>query len=223
MRIRQVVSFALATFLAVAGAGLQNPAHAGSLIYEILADTSGIGTGGLIDMNINAVNFPTLPSVSVLVYNPITDGTVTPGFSGIDPPIGTASGDLTGPGVSMNNTVFSEGGQDFAAKSFFDVFVDISGSEVGPGAVGPWSGSVFTFSISDAAGNSVGATFTVNPNVDTNGNPIVDGTIYPQPTADVRVIPVSGSAIPEPSSVILLGLGLEAVVVAGRLRTRRAG
>ncbi len=54
MSFRRTVSFALATLLAVAGAGLSNPARAGSASYEILADTTGLvpGAGGLIDINL---------------------------------------------------------------------------------------------------------------------------------------------------------------------------
>jgi hypothetical protein len=65
------------------------------------------------------------------------------------------------------------------------------------------------------------ATFTVNPNVDPNGNPIVDGTILPMSSgSQVMIIPLS--SVPEPSSVILLGLGLGAVVGGRRLVELRA-
>jgi hypothetical protein len=224
MSIRCVAQFALATFMAVVGAGLQGPAHAGSMTYEILADTSGLvqGSGGLLDMNLGASYPPGSPSVSVSFYNPITDGIISPAPSASDPYTGTAAGDLLGAGVTMNNSQStSEVGQDFVVKSFFDVFVDISGPEVGSGAVGPWSGTVIVFNIYDAAGTVESATFTVNPNVDPNGNPIVDGTILPMSSgSQVMIIPLS--SVPEPSSVILLGLGLGAVVGGRRLVELRA-
>ncbi len=221
MSIRQVVSFALAAFIAGVGAGLQNPACAGSLMYEILADTSSLipGPGGLIDINLGVSYPPGSSSVSALVYGPITDGVISPGAS--VGPTGTAAGDLTGSGVSMSNTQSTnELGQNFQVGSFFDVFVDISGPEIGSGAVGPWSGSVLAVTIYDSQNNAEGAMFTVNPNVDQNGNPIVDGTVGISTTGP-QVIVIPFASIPEPSSIMLLGLGLGAVVAIGRIRRRR--
>jgi hypothetical protein len=126
---------------------------------------------------------------------------------------------LTTPGgVTTNNTTATnELSQDFAVNPFFDVFVTLSGPEIGPGAVGPWSGSVFNLSIFDWAGDMESATLTVNPNVDTNGNPIVDGTIGIMTSgSQVQVL-----SVPEPSSAILLALGLGAIVAGARLRRSR--
>jgi hypothetical protein len=218
MKMRPIISMASATLLTIAFAACSNPAHAGSVTYEILADTSGLipGPGGLIDINLGVSFPPGSASVSVRVFNPITDGVL-----GAATPIsGTAAGDLTTPGgVTANNTMATnELSQAFAPKSFFDVFVEIQGPEIGPGAVGPWSGSVFNLAIFDSGTGMESATLTVNPNVDTKGNPIVDGTIGIATSGpQVQVL-----LVPEPSSAMLLGLGLGAAAAIGRFRKRRA-
>jgi hypothetical protein len=212
--INRVVFRGLTAFFAVFLAGYFAPVYAGSVTFEILADTSGLipGPGGLIDINLGVSFPPGSPSVSVQVFDPMTDGTL-----GAATPIsGTAAGDLTTPGgVTANNTMATnELSQDFAPKSFFDVFVTISGPEVGSGAVGPWSGSVFNLAIFDSGTGMESATLTVNPHVDANGDPIVDGTIGIMTSGpQVQVL-----EIPEPSSAVLLGLGVVAVVTGGRLR-----
>ena len=167
------------------------------MTFEILVNTSGLaqGPGGLIDMQLSPAYPPGSPSVSALVFNPTTDGTISSGASLSDPATGTAAGDLTTPaGVSMNNTAFSEIGQDFTVASFFDVFVTISGTEIGPGAVGPFSGTVISLTVFDSGSGMESTTFTVNPNIDGNGNPIIDGTIgYSTSDGNVTVIAQSQS------------------------------
>ena len=141
-----------------------------------------------------------------------------------DPATGTAAGGLTLPGgVKMNNTEFSETGQNFAVKTFFDVYVTLSGSEIGAGAVGPWSGTVFTLNVYDSIITDPGLSisFTVNPNIDGNGNPIVDGTVGVL-ASNSNVSAIQTSPVPEPSSVVPLSIGLLAVNYFRRLRKRRA-
>jgi PEP-CTERM motif len=237
MRFRRILSFALATLLTGTGAGLFNPARAGSLTYEIIVDTStadsGLvsGPGGLIVVSLSPAFPPMSPSVSMQVFGASSDGVL----GSVSSSTGT-TGDLTTM-VTANNTQSSELDQNFSiapgsfpAHSFFDVFVTLSGSEIGPGAVGPVSGTVFSLNIYDSVITDppIGISFTVNPNVDSNGNPIADGTVTWMTTvnlmpasAPITVIPQTG-AVPEPSSVMLLGLGLATVAVAGRVRRSRA-
>ena len=244
---RQIASLGVAALLAVAVTGISGKANAGSVTYEIKYDTSVLvpGAGGLIDFYLDATNPtasqtpPTPASVSVRAYNPSTDGIL----SSTIPVSGNAMGDLTTPaGVTTDNsTAPNELQQRFSVASFFDVFVTLSGSEIGPGASGNWSGTVFTLSVFDSqpSGNYLYAQFSVNPNVDQNGNPIVDGTVgtatsgvlLPNGQNAVQIIQL---AVPEPSSVVLLSLGMGAVIAIGRCtdagrrlivndRRRRAG
>jgi hypothetical protein len=222
MSARQIFSIGLASLLAAAVAGSFQPAHAGSVSYEIKFDTSSLvpGPGGLIDIALNPAFAESPATVSVDVFNPTTDGTL-----GAATPIsGTATGDLTTPaGVTANNsTLQNELTQDFTVKTFFDVFVTLSGPEVGSGAVGPFSGTVFSLTIFDSGTGMEGATLTVNPNIGPNGMPIVDGTVGISTTGQqVMVIPV-GPVVPEPSSMVLMGLGGVALVTIGRSRSKRA-
>lgn len=226
MSVRKVVSRGLAMILAIAGSGSGhfNPAHAGSVTYEILADTSGLipGPGGVLDISLNPA-YPAgpPPSVSVDVFNPITDGSVIPGTA--TPISGTAAGDLTtAGGVTADNTQpANELTQAFTVGSFFDVFVTLSGSEIGPGAVGPFSGTVFNLSIYDSGTGMEGAQLTVNPNVSPGGMPIVDGTVGIVTTGPQVVVILVPNSVPEPSSIMLMGLGLGGVVAIGRLRRKR--
>jgi PEP-CTERM motif len=210
---------ALFTLVSVGAVGWQQPVRAGSITYEIQADTSGLvpGPGGLIDMQLGVSFPPASPSVSVWVFDPVTDGIL-----GSSTPIsGTATGDLATPGgVTANNiTSTNELGQNFTVGSFFDVFVTLSGPEIGPGAVGPWSGSVLAVTIFDSGTGSEGAMFSVNPNVDTNGNPIVDGTIGVTTSGSVNVF---NATVPEPTSLVLLGLGLGTLAAVCKTRIGRS-
>lgn len=221
MSPRKIVSLGLAALLAVAIGGSASPSHAGSVTYEIIADTTGMmpGPGGFVDLQLNPAIVPSPATVSASFFNADPDsgtlGTVVT-------LAGTAAGSLPTL-VTMDNSQAApnELTQMFSVGSFFDVFVTLSGSEIGPGATGPFSGTVLTFAVYDAAGNLEGAMLTVNPNVDVNGNPIVDGTIGIAHDPSVQVILVGPSSVPEPSSLVLMGLGGAASVVVGRRRWRK--
>ncbi len=218
MTARGLLAKGLAIALAVLCVEHPDRAHAGSVTYEILADTSGLAPGpnGSVDVLLTP-DFPRAPaSISVDVFHPITDGTL----GAATPLTGTAMGELTSPGgvTADNSATANELSQDFSVGSFFDVLVTLSGPEVGQGAIGPWSGTEFGLTLFDSAGDLVGATLIINPNRDQHGNPIVDGTVEIDTTGPVRVILAS---VPEPSGIVLIGLGLAAIAGPGRLRRKR--
>jgi hypothetical protein len=221
MRIRESVSLLLA--LALVMILLSPPAEAGSETFEILINTSSLaqGSGGLVDIQLSPAYAPLASTVSARVFAPATDGTISPGASLLDPAMGTATGDLNSPGgVVMNNTAFSEIGQDFSVRSFLDVDVTLAGTEIGPGATGSFTGTVFTLTVFDSqtADAGLSAIFTVNPEVDSNGDPVVDGSIGVS-TSDSTVSVIQAASVPEPSSILLLGVALAAIGVFCRSGT----
>jgi hypothetical protein len=212
--------------LASAAVGVNNSARAGSVSFEISADTNGMvsGPGGLIDLQLNPASSPPAAAVSATVYGVTTDGSV----DSVASTTGSASGDLTTmAGAALGNSEsYNDFQQNFTVGTFFDVFVTFSGPEIGTGASGPWSGTVFTLTLFDSVlvnpqlYDSLMATFTINPNVDGNGNPIVDGTVGVSATGD-GAFTVNQLGVPEPCGIVLLGLGVGAVTLAGGVRKRR--
>ncbi len=208
MSTRRVVLFALATLLAVTGAGLLSPAQAGSLTYEIVADTtladSGLnpGSGAAIQVTLSAATPPSPASLSVDVFNVSTDGTLGSVFYST----GTAAGDLT-TSVTADNTVYSELDQNFTialgtfpAHSYFDVFVTLSGSEIGSG-FSTFTGTAFSLNIYDNSVTEIGVTGLVSDGTVawSTSTTTPSGTV---PSAPIYVYPQTAT-VPEPSALIL--------------------
>lgn len=214
MRSRILVTLGLSVLLAAAVDGSARPARAGSATFEIEIDSAAAGlstgAGGLMDIQLNPSTVPSSATVEAQVYGVSTDGTLGSYYGGT--PTGDASGSLPGTATLFNDQLTNEVTQNFAVGSFFDVFVTLSGAEIG-GTIPTPTGTVFTLSLYDPnpSDNPATLTLTVQP----------DGTLTPSISSPTGA-GVSTLSVPEPSGALLLGAGLGALVAAGRFRTRRA-
>ena len=146
-------------------------------------------------MQLFAASSPVSPSVSVQIYNPSTNGTL----GSVYETDGTASGDLTTPsGVTMNNTQsVSLLDQDLTLGSFFDVFVTLSGREIGSSPTGH-TGTQFYFGLVDGASGELHALGVVS-----------GGTVNWSTSSDgIRVIPLT-AGVPSPRASCCSGWGWE--------------
>ena len=193
MSLKKILVIGLAVSLAAVGAGSSNPAHAGSMTYEIAINTTAAGlapgAGGFVDIQLSpAAPQGPPPSVSTSAFGVITDGTL----GSVVMETGTAAGTLPG-AVTMNNTKASPPNellQNFTVHSFFDIFVTLSGPEIGPGS-SVFSGTTFSVLVGDSIGAFTGATGYVNPNFP----PTIDGTVSFLPGTGVVVIPGDPRAV----------------------------
>ncbi len=237
---RPIPIIASIALLAFACAGGPSPARAGSVSYLVTIDTTGLaGQSGYLEAQLSAAAPPSSASVTATIQNVVSDA--TPG------PVTFAVGDVSGsfsstPLVLGNDNAGSAipGLSDLQQSATYGTSLDfkltIAGSEVNGGSGVPFTGTVFTFLLEDASQNGLnqgplageafdiyvnpGGSLTVTPN-----DPYVSGGPVPgyapasgnYPT--VTIAPYTAS-IPEPSSIVLLGLG--AVIALGRFRRHRA-
>jgi hypothetical protein len=210
-----IASAALAGLLALAG--LQAPAQGGTMSYTVTADTAGLsGTLGYIEFSMS----PSTPA-GVTVTADITAYT-SDGIPGaISPPIGDVTGSLPGPLV-LDNAQYSDYQQGLTYWTTLTFQLTLSGSDVGnPSAV---SGTDFSILLEGPTGQGLN-TGTAGAAVDFYFPPL-GGTetvvVSPPAAGSYPTVTLSAPAAPEPSSVVLLGLGLGSVVAFGRRRTKRA-
>jgi PEP-CTERM motif len=228
--------------LACACAGGPSLARAGSVSYLVTVDTTGgAGQTGFLDAQLAAAAPPAVASVTATISNYTSNATGGP----VTIAVGDVSGSFTSTPLVLGNDNagssvpgLSELQQMGTAGTFLSFTLTLAGSEVNGGSGVPFTGTVFSFLLEDANQNGLsqgplageafdiyvnpGGSLTVTPN-----DPyIVGGPVpgyapasgnYPQVTISPAAV-----AIPEPSSVVLMGLGLGAVAVVGRFRKRRA-
>ena len=220
---RMGMRLALAGALALASIGLASPARAGSVCYLVTADTTGLsGTSGFLEVQMNASAAPLSASVTATISEVSTNGTL--GSTTINTTGVTGSFSST-PAV-MDNTTFGDLQQNFTYGTTLSFEITLSGSEINPSALQPFTGTVLSFALEDntQTGLNSGPLFgeAVNLFVNQSIAPNVQAVAYaPTPGAYPVVTLGPCAVVPEPSSVILMGLGAGAVLAFGRYRRSR--
>ena len=229
---RMGIRISLALAFALAGAVLANPARAGSVCYLVTADTSGIsGTPGFLEAQLSASMVLTSPTVTATISN----------FSSPGGTLGSVSynngvtGSFSDPPATMNNTPTNGSPadlqQNFSYGSTFSFEVTLSGSEIGNTSSGASTGTIFSFFLEDQNGNYLsngppfsggGQAFDIFVNPSGAGTGTLVDNYGPLNSNGPTVTITPCAAVPEPSSMILMGLGLGAVVVIRRSRGQRS-
>ena len=133
------------------------------------------------------------------------------------PPIGDVTGSLP-VSLGLDNATYSDYQQALTYGTFIRFDLTISGTDVGnPNAV---SGTDFSILLEDSTGMGLN-TGTAGAAVDFYFPPL-GGTqtvvISPPAMGNTPLVTLSPLSVPEPSSVLLMGLGIGAVVAVGRRR-----
>jgi hypothetical protein len=226
--------------LAFACAGGRSPARAGSVSYLVTVDTTGgEGQTGYLEAQLASAAPPASASVTATISNYSSNATAGP----VTFAVGDVSGSFSSTPLVLGNDNagsalpgISDLQQMGTAGTYLSFTLTIAGSEVNGGSGVPFTGTVFTFLLEDStqaglntgptAGEAIdiyvnpGGSLTVTPNDPYLAGGPVPG--YAPASGNYPQVTISPAAIPEPASVVLLGLGLGAVAVVGRLRKRRA-
>ena len=113
--------------------------------------------------------------------------------------------------------------QAISYGTFLSFTLTLSGSEVSGGSSVPFTGSVFTFLLEDSTqtGLSLGPLAGEALDIYVNSGGSLTVASFGPATGNSPQLTISGAAVPEPSSVVLLSLGVAAVAVIGRFRKPR--
>jgi len=222
--------------LALACAGGPSLARAGSVSYLVIVDTTGgKGLPGFLDAQLASAAPPASATVTATVSNYSSDATAGP----VTKAVGDHSGSFSSlPLVLGNDSAasaipgLSELQQMGIAGTFLSFTLTLAGSEVNGGGGVPFTGTVFSFLLEETSGVGLntgpiaGEAFDimVNPNGSvrvTPNDPYVTGEpVSGYAPASGAYPQVTLSPVPEPASMVLLGIGLGVIAGCGRWRRR---
>lgn len=209
MRRDRILLIALLLF----GASL---ASADSIVYDVTVDTSSIsGDMGSLDFQFNPGPLVS-QAASLQILDFTSDGTLVGGPY----PTGDVSGVLPGALTFDNGGFFNDYFQDFSYGSTISFQVSVFGPALSSPDGVSTSGSTFAFSMfTDPEGETPALTTDTTDGFATLINVNLDGTTSVTNYSPAVTIVPETSAVPEPSSLLLLLVAFSGLVW---MRSRRA-
>ncbi len=208
-----------ALVLALSGVGAQSAARA-DFQYRVVVDTTSLrGTEGSLDFQFNpAAAGNALPITAKISNFALTGGTLASTSSRT----GNTTGSLPGSLTLLNGSATNEFQADLTFGRSFSFDTTLTGAGVNNPSPG-FLGSVFTLSLQDLGfspkltTDPAGSVLSIA--LRPNGSSVVS-TFASGPNGLPSVVTVS--AVPEPASCLLLGLGMAGLVASG-IGRRRVG
>jgi PEP-CTERM motif len=217
-RLRRLIfSAAFAPIVLLTLAGPESSARAGTLTYDVIVHSVGIsGTSGYLEFSMSDASYPATPSVTATITNVVADGAL----GAVSPPIGDVTGTLSSPPLTLANDAFSDYQQAYTYGSTMTFTLTFTGSDVG-NPTAP-SGTLFAILLEDGTGAPLN-TGPAGEAADFFFPPLLGAPVVLYPASSPNGFPfITFGSVPEPSSVVLMGLGLCGVVATGRRIKRGA-